>query len=88
MVRFQKDIRAILLVDRTDMLIVAGNALGFFTGSGNVIPFLVDLSAFCRSFTEKRNTLIEIYISHHVLPVNEVYSVIKRINLFDIRTAI
>ena len=60
------------------MLIVAGNALGFFTGSGNVTPFSVDLSGFCRSFREERNTTIKIYISHHVLLVNEVYNVIKR----------
>ena len=48
-VRVQKDIRAILLINRTGMLIVAGNALGFLTRSGNVIPFSVDLSDFCRS---------------------------------------
>ena len=35
-----------LIINRTDMLIVAGNTLGFFTGSGNVIPFSVDLSDF------------------------------------------
>ena len=37
-----------LLINKTGMLMVAGNALGFFTGSGNVIPFSLDLSDFCR----------------------------------------
>ena len=76
------------LINNTDMLIVAGNALGFFTGSGNVILFSVDLSKFCRIFREKRNATIEIYISHHVLLVNEVYNVIKRNSLFDTRPTI
>ena len=67
-----------LLINTTGMLIVAGNASEFFTGSGSVIPFSVDLSDFCRSFREKRNTTIKIYKSHHVLLVNEVYSVIKK----------
>ena len=88
MVRAQKVIRAMLLINRTAMLIVAGNALGFFTLSGNLIPFPVDLSDFCRSFREERNTRIKIYISHHVLLVNEVYNVIKRNTSFDIRTTI
>ena len=77
-----------LLINRIGMLIVAGNALGFFTGSGNVIPFSVDLSDFCGSFREERNTTIKIYISHHVLLVNQMYNVIKRNSLFDIRTTI
>ena len=59
------------------MLIVAGNALGFFTASGNVILFSVDLSKFCRISREKRNATIKIYISHHVLLVNEVHIAIK-----------
>ena len=46
------------------MLLVAGNALGFFTGSGNVLPFSVDLSDFCRTFRKERNATIEIYKSH------------------------
>ena len=65
-----------------------GNALGFFTGYGIVIPFSVDLSDFCSSFREKRKTTIKIYISHHILLVNEVYNVIKRNSLFDTRTTI
>ena len=77
-----------LLINNTGMLIVAGHGLGFFTGSGNVIPFSVDLSDFCRSFRERRNATIKIYISHHVLLVNEVDNVIKRNSLFDIRTTI
>ena len=70
------------LINNTDMLIVAGNALGFFTGSGNVILFSVDLSNFCRIFREKRNATMKIYVSHHVLFVNEVHNVIKRNSLF------
>ena len=77
-----------LLINRTDMLIVAGNALGFFTGSGNVIPFSVDLSDFRRSFRQESNTTIKIYISYDVLLVNEVHNVIKSNRLFDIRTTI
>ena len=77
-----------LLINRTDMLIVAGNALGFFTGSGNVIPFSVDLSDYCRSFRQESNTTIKIYLGYDVLVVNEVHNVIKRNRLFDIRTTI
>ena len=54
------------------MLIVAGNELGFFTGSGNVIPFSVDLSDFSKSLREARNATLKIYITNHVLFVNEV----------------
>ena len=70
------------LINKTDMLIVAGNALGSFTGSGIVFLFSVDLSKFCRIFREKRNAAIKIYISHHVLLVNEVHNVIKRNSLY------
>ena len=70
------------------MFIITGNALGFFTESGIVIPFSVDLSNFCRSFREERYTTVKIYKSHHILLVNEVYNVIKRNSLFDIRTTI
>ena len=77
-----------LLINRTDELIVAGNALGLFTGSGNLIPFSVDLSGFCKSFREESNTTIKIYISYDVLLVNEVHNVIKGNRLSDIRTAI
>ena len=77
-----------LLINRTDMLIVAGNALGFFTGSGNVIPFSVDLSDFCRSFRQESNTTIKIYIGYDVLLVNKVHNVSKRNRLFDIQTTI
>ena len=64
------------------MLIVAGDALAFFAGSGNVIPFLLDLSDFCRSFREERNATIKMSISHHVLLVNEVYNVIEKTVFF------
>ena len=77
-----------LLINTTGKLIVAWNALGFFTGSGNVYPFSVDLSDFCRNFREEGNTTIKIYISYHVLLVNEVYNAIKRNSLFDIWTTI
>ena len=76
------------LISNTDMLIFAGNALGFFIGSGNVILFSVDLCKFCWIFREKRNATIKIYISHHVLLVNEVHNVIKRNSLFWIRATI
>ena len=81
-VRVHKDIRAMQLINNTDMLIVAGNALGFFTGSGNVILFSVDLSKFCRIFSEKRNATMKTYMNRHVLFVNEVHNVIKRNNFF------
>ena len=45
-----------LLINKTVIPIVTGNALGFFTGSGNVIAFSVDLSDFCRSFRVESNT--------------------------------
>ena len=48
-VRAQKDNRGMLFNKRTILLIVAKNALGLFTGSGNVNPFLVDLFVFRRS---------------------------------------
>ena len=77
-----------LLINRTDILIVAGNALEFFTGSGNVILFSVDLSDFCRSFRQESNTTMKIYLGYDVLLVNEVHNVIKRNRLFITRTAI
>ena len=75
-----------LLINRTDMLIVAENALGFFTGIGNVIPFSVDLCVFCRSFRVASNTTIKIYVSQVGLLVNEEHNVIKRNSVCDIRT--
>ena len=77
-----------LLMNRTVMLIVAGNALGFFTGSGNVIPFSVDLSDFCRCFMVESNTTNEIFIGHDVLLIKEVHIVIERNSLFEILTTI
>ena len=67
-----------LLINRTVMLIVVGNALGFFTASGNIFPFSVDLSDCCRSFSVESNTTIKIYIGHDVLLINEVHNVIER----------
>ena len=49
-VRVQNGINGMMRIDRTVELIVAGKAPGFFTGSGILIPFSVDLSNFCRIF--------------------------------------
>ena len=68
----------------TVMLIDAGIVLGFLTGSGNVIPFSVDLSNICTSFRLESNTTIKIYIGHDVLLVNEVHNVIRGNSLFEI----
>ena len=81
-----------LLINKTGMLIVAGKAMGFFTGSGNVFPFSVDLYDFCRSFRQESKTTIKIYIRYDVLLVNEVHNVIKTVLLtfgpqFDIRSS-
>ena len=70
------------------MLFVAGKALGFFTGSGNVFPIAVDLSGFCRGFRQESTTTIKIHKGYDVLLVNEVHNVIERDRLFDIRTTI
>ena len=66
------------------MLIVAENALGFRTGSGNVIPFSVDLADFYNSFCLESNTTVKIYIGHDVLLINEVHIVIEGNSLFEI----
>ena len=66
------------------MLIVTGNALRVFTGSGKVIPFSVDLSKFGRGFREESNTTIKIYIGHDDLLINELHNVIKRHSRFEI----
>ena len=65
------------------MLIVTGNALRFFTESGNVIPFSVDLFDVCRSFRVESNTTIKMYIGHDVLLINEVHNVIEENSLFE-----
>ena len=70
------------------MLIVTGSALGFFTGSENVIPFSVDLSEFCRSFRVESNTTMKINIAHDVLLINEVHNAIKANSVFEILTKI
>ena len=73
------------------MPIVTGNALGFFTGYGNVIPFSVDLSNFCRGFMVESKTTIKIFIGHDVLLINEVQSkelvFLKFWPQFDIRSS-
>ena len=73
---------------KTIMLIVTGSALGFFTGSGNLIPFSVDLSEFCRSFRVESNTTMKINIGHDGLLINEVHKAIKGNSLFEILTKI
>ena len=70
------------------MLIVTGNALGFFTGSGNVIPFSVDLPDFCRSLRVESKPTIKIFIGHDVLLINELHNVIERNSLFQILATI
>ena len=70
------------------MLIVAGKVLGFFTGSGIVIPLSVDLSDFCGSFRVESKTAIKNYISHDVLLINEVHNVLETKSLFEILTTI
>ena len=64
------------------MLIVTGNALGFFPRSGNVIPFSVDLSDFCSCFRVESNTTIKIYIGHDVLLIKEVHNFIEMNSFF------
>ena len=70
------------------MLIVTGIALGFFTGSGIVIRFSVDLSDFYRGFSVESNTTIQIFIGHDVLLINEMYNVIERYSFFEILATI
>ena len=67
------------------MLIVTTNALGFFTGSGIVIPFSVDLSDFCGCFRVESNTTVKIYVGHDNLLMNEV---IGKNSLFEILATI
>ena len=62
------------------------NALWFFTGSGNLIPFSIDLSVFRRGFGVKSNTKIKIYIDHDALHINEVHNVMERNSLFKSMT--
>ena len=77
-----------LLINKTVMPIITGNAVGFFTGSGNLIPFSVDLSDCCRNFRVESNTTTQIFIGHSVLFINEVHNVIKRYSFFEILATI
>ena len=77
-----------LLINKTVMPIVTGNAIGFFTGSGNVIPFSVGLSDFRRSFRDESKTTIKISIGYNVLLINEVHIVIERNSLLEILATI
>ena len=87
-VQVQKGIRAMLLINRTIMLIIAGNALEFFTRSENIIPSSVDLSDICMSFRVESNITIRIYMDKDVLLINEMHNVIERKSVFEIRTTI
>ena len=77
-----------LLINKTVMPIVPGNALGFFTGSGNVIPFSVGLSDFRRRFSVESKTTIKIFLGYDVLLINEVHMFIERNSLFEILATI
>ena len=66
------------------MSIVTGNAHGIFTGSGNVIPFSVDLFDFCRSFRVESNITIKFFKGYDVLLINEVHKVIEKNSFFEI----
>ena len=84
----QKGLRVILLMEKLVMVIVTVIVFGFFTGSGNVIPFSVDLSGFRRRLKVESKITMKIYIGHDVLLVNEVHKAIKRNSLFTILTTV
>ena len=77
-----------LLINKTVMPIVTGNALGFFRRSGNVGPFSVDVSDFCRSFRVESNTTIKFFIGYDVLLIKEVHNVIEGNSLSEILATI
>ena len=70
------------------MPIVTGNAFGFFRRSGNVIPFSVDVSDFCRSFRVESKTTIKLFIGYDVLLINEVHNVIEGNSLSEVLATI
>ena len=72
-----------MLINKTCMLIVAGNALWFLTRSATVIPFSVDLLDFCWRIREEGDTTIKIYVGDDVLFINEVQNVLKRNSFFE-----
>ena len=67
-----------LLINNTDIMIITENARGFFTGSGNVILFSIDLSDSCSCFMVESKTKIKIFICQDVLHINEMHNVIKK----------
>ena len=71
-----------LLNNRTVILIIGGNSLGFFTSLGNVIPFSLDLYGFRRSFKVEGKTRIKIYIGHDAFIINKVHNVIEKKTIF------
>ena len=66
----------LLIKTKSVMLIATMNAIGLFTGSGNVNPFSVDLPVFCRSFRVESNTTRKIYVGHDVFLINTVHNAI------------
>ena len=70
------------------MLIFVAVALRLFTGSGNLVPFSVDLPDFCRSFRVKSNTTIKIYILNDVITIIEMHNIIEENSLFEILTTV
>ena len=64
------------------MLIVTGNALGFFTGSGDVTPFSGDLLDSCKHFSVESKITIKIFIGQDVLFINGAHSVIETNSFF------
>ena len=71
-------------MNRTVMLIVTWDTIGFSTEPGKVFPFSVDLINFCRLFVVESNTTINFYIGHDVININEVHSIIKRNSLLEV----
>ena len=82
--RFQIDVKGMLLIGRKVMLIVFWNAIVFSTESGNVFLFSVDLS----DFRIESITKVEIDTGHKVLLINEVHNVKEGNNLCGIMTII
>ena len=72
-----------LLINKTVMLMVAGIALGFLTGSGKIIPLLVDLFDSCRSFRVESQATIKIHVVDDVLRIKGAHTLIERNNLFE-----
>ena len=68
--------------------IVSLETNGFFTGSGNVFPFWIDLVDLCRCFGVDIKATITVYIGHDLLSIIGLLDVIGRNGLFEINTTI